>query len=511
MYMISKPHHHKFLSCLLFFTVLGINAQSLGKSEIQKHTTSHLAAALKEYREFLSLPNNGRIAEHRNSNVQWCLQRFRELGFEVQVLESEGIPHVWAERIINPEAKTVLFYMQIDGQPVDSGAWHQESPYMPVLKKQTGQHWEAVDWKMAETDFDPELRIFARSASDSKGPSMALISALQILKNLEIAPSYNMKVLMDFQEELSSPTLPPLVRARRELFRADQMIIMDGTRHLSGLPTLAYGGRGIADVTLTVYGSTRNLHSGQYGNFAPNPVFKLARLLGGMKDEAGRVTIPGFYEGVQITEADREAFSRVPEDKTAIEKDLGIAEAEKVGATYQEAMQYPSLNVRGLRAAWVGDEVRTIIPAEAIAELDIRLVPETDGMRQVELLKKYVADQGFYITDSLPTREEREKYPKLLRFQYELGSEPFRTEIDSELGHWLRQAMARVFGDRYVELKLNGGSQPIAPFITTLNIPAVSVRIPNPDNNIHAPNENMRLGNFIEGIQACLALLTQPL
>jgi acetylornithine deacetylase/succinyl-diaminopimelate desuccinylase-like protein len=289
------------------------------------------------------------------------------------------------------------------------------------------------------------------------------------------------------------------------------MIIMDGTRHLSNLPTLAYGGRGIADITLTVYGSTRNLHSGQYGNFAPNPVFKLARLLGGMKDEYGRVTIPDFYKGVLITDADREVFARIPEDNAVIEESLGIAEAEKVGETYQEAMQYPSLNVRGLRAAWVGEDVRTIIPAEALAEIDVRLVPETDGLRQVELIKKYIGEQGFHVIDSLPTPEERNTYPKLIRFEYQLGSKPFRSDMHSELGHWLRKAMERIFGKAYVELKMNGGSQPIAPFITTLDIPAVSVRIPNPDNNIHAPNENLRLGNLLEGIQSCLAILTQPI
>jgi len=495
-----------FLSCCLL-----VRGQAPGKDRIAAYASDYFPSALKEYRAFLSIPNNGRIPEHRQLNMAWCLQRFEALGFETRVLESEGINHVLAEKRVDARAGTVLFYMQIDGQPVDTSAWSQESPYKPVLKKQVDDRWEEVDWELAEEVFDPELRVFSRSASDSKGPSMSLISALQILADHSLEPAYNIKILMDFQEELSSPTLAPLVRAQPEAFEADRMLIMDGTRHLSGLPTLAYGGRGIADITLTVYGSERNLHSGQYGNFAPNPVFKLARLLGGMKDEEGRVTIPGFYDGVVITDADREAFARVPEDQAAIEKGLGIARAERVGSTYQEAMQYPSLNVRGLRAAWVGDEVRTIIPAEAVAEIDIRLVPETDGNRLVQLVKGYIRDQGFYITDSLPTAAEREKYPKLLRFQYELGSLPFRSDMHSDLGNWLRKSMERVFANRYVELKMNGGSQPIAPFITTLNIPAVSVRIPNPDNNIHAPNENLRLGNFLEGIQTCLAILTQPM
>lgn len=496
---------------LLFSCGMLVRGQALGKDSIAAYTADYFPAVLKEYREFLSIPNNGRIPEHRELNVAWCLQRFKALGFETRILESRGIEHILAEKSVNAQAGTVLFYMQIDGQPVDTLAWSQESPYKPVLKKRIADNWEEVNWETADEGFDPELRVFSRSASDSKGPSMSLIAALQILADNSLQPAYNIKILLDFQEELSSPTLAPLVNEQREAFAADRMLIMDGTRHLSGLPTLAYGGRGIADITLTVYGSDRNLHSGQYGNFAPNPVFKLARLLGGMKEEDGRVSIPGFYDGVLITDSDREAFARVPEDKAAIEKSLGIARAEQVGESYQEAMQFPSLNVRGLRAAWVGDEVRTIIPSEAVAEIDIRLVPETDGNRLVQLVKSYIRDQGFYILDSLPTASEREQYPKLLRFQSELGSMPFRSDMHSDLGNWLRKSMQRVFGNRYVELKMNGGSQPIAPFITTLNIPAVSVRIPNPDNNIHAPDENLRLGNFIEGIQTCLAILTQPL
>jgi acetylornithine deacetylase/succinyl-diaminopimelate desuccinylase-like protein len=500
------------LAVLVFQSAIQcLMGQALDKERIEALAIDYLPQAVSEYRKFLSIPNNGQIAEHRDRNVEWCVERFNALGFNTRVVTSDRIPYVLAEKIADPNAETVLFYMQIDGQPVDTAAWFQQSPYIPVLKKLVNGGWQEVGWHVLEEGMDPELRVFARSASDSKGPSLSLISALQILQNQGLRPAYNLKLLMDFQEELSSPTLAPLVKEKPELFHANRMIIMDGTRHLSNLPTLAYGGRGIADITLTVYGSTRNLHSGQYGNFAPNPVFKLARLLGGMKDEYGRVTIPDFYKGVLITDADREVFARIPEDNAVIEESLGIAEAEKVGETYQEAMQYPSLNVRGLRAAWVGEDVRTIIPAEALAEIDVRLVPETDGLRQVELIKKYIGEQGFHVIDSLPTPEERNTYPKLIRFEYQLGSKPFRSDMHSELGHWLRKAMERIFGKAYVELKMNGGSQPIAPFITTLDIPAVSVRIPNPDNNIHAPNENLRLGNLLEGIQSCLAILTQPI
>lgn len=500
-----------FFSILLLCTDAIVLGQSLSKSEIAAYAEGYLPNAVQEFREFLTIPNNGKIQKQRDQNVAWCTERFEALNFQTSILNSQGIPHVLAERIFDPQAKTILFYLQIDGQSVDSSEWFQNSPYSPVLKQKAGDQWQSVSWDRLKDKFDPDLRVFARSASDSKGPAMALISALQILKDNAITPPYNLKVIMDFQEEWGSPTLPFLVKSKRELFSADMMIIMDGTRHLSNLPTLCFGARGIATITLKVFGSTYNLHSGQYGNFAPNPTFALAKLLGSMKDESGKVIIPGFYEGVHITEADRKVFASVPEIKADIERSLGIAEAEKVGASYQESLQYPSLNIRGMKAAWVEDEVRTIIPAEAIAEIDIRLVPETDGLRQVNLVKQFIIDHGFHLVDSIPSEDEREKNSKLLRFEYRIGSKPFRSDMNSELGLWLEKSFQRVFGNQFVKIKTTGGSQPIAPFINTLNIPAVSVRIPNPDNNIHAPNENLRIGNFLEGIQCCLAILSQPI
>ncbi len=300
------------------------------------------------------------------------------------------------------------------------------------------------------------------------------------------------------------------MEARRELFAADAMLILDGTRHLSNLPTLTFGARGLATLTLTVFGAERNLHSGQYGNFAPNPVFALSHLLASMKDESGRVTVDGFYNGVTLSDREREALNAVPEDVDEIRASLGIARSDAVGTTYQEALQYPSLNVRGLRAAWVGQEVRTLIPNSAIAEIDMRLVPETPGERQVALVKEHIRAQGFHIVEGEPTAEERQRYPKLIRVDHRIGSKPFRTDMNSPLGTWLESAMRRAYGERFVKMRTTGGSQPIAPFISTLGVPAVSVRIPNPDNNIHAPDENLRLGNFVEGIETCLAILTEP-
>ncbi len=484
-------------------------AQSLSMSGISIAAKNLLHQSLSVYNEFLRIPNNGNYEDQIEQNLQWCLKAFSDRGFSTSIIRSQGLPHLYAEWNSSLSDKSILFYLQIDGQPVDTSEWDQPNPYEPVLKKFNGTGWEIIDWEHLEKQYDPDYRVFARSASDSKGPAMAFLGAIDILLNNNIQPDFSIKVIADFQEELGSPTLPELVLNNKELFDADMMLIMDGTRHLSNLPTLTFGARGIATVTLKVFGATRNLHSGQYGNYAPNPVFKLAKLIGDMKDDNGRVTIPGFYEGVVISDKELEMLQQIPEDPVEIRKSLGIAKPDAVGNSYQEALQYPSLNVRGISAAWVGKEVRTLIPSVAIAEIDMRLVPETEGIRQVNLIRKFIENKGYQFVDSLPTREEREQYDKLISFSYRIGSKPFRTDFDSPIGDWLSTAMRRTFGDQFVKMRTTGGSQPIAPFITTLGIPAVSIRIPNPDNNIHAPNENLRVGNFLEGIQMCLGILTQ--
>lgn len=482
-------------------------AQTLTAAQIENYIATDLKSSLLTFRQFLSIPNDGNFPDQINANLKWCQDTFNSLGFETRVLVSDGIPHLYAQKIIGPNQKNVLFYLQIDGQPVDPSAWNQPDPFKAVLKDKNGT---SADWDKLDNNPDPDLKIFARSASDSKGPAMCFITALKIMQKNNVPFDYNIKVIMDFQEELSSPSIAQLVEDQRILLNADRLLIMDGTRHISNIPTLTFGARGISTITLTVYAAKENLHSGQYGNYAPNPAFTLAHLLASMKDRQGRVLIKGFYDGIHISEANKRAFAQIPENLPELNKRLGIAQPEAMGNTYEEAMQYPSLNIRGMRSGWVGKEVRTIIPATATAEIDIRLVPETDGEHMVGLVRKHLEDQDIKLLDSPPTDAQRAAYPALATFNYEIGTRPFRTEIDSEIGHWLNRAMPRAVSN-HINIRATGGSQPMATFIETLNVPAVSIRIPNPDNNIHGPNENIRVGNYREGIKMCLAVLTEKL
>lgn len=496
----------------LIFCIFFSSAQSLSKEKIDRAAEEKFPDAVFNLMHFLKLANDGHFENEIQQNLKWCDSVFTDLKFETLVIKTEGAPLLFAEKKVDKKLKTVLFYLQIDGQPVDATKWDQSNPFLPVLKEKDDYgNWSIINSEKLKTEFDPDWRIFARSASDSKGPAMSLISALQILRDKKVKAAFNVKVIMDFQEEMGSPSLPKAVTLNRELLNADMLFIMDGTRHLSNLPTLTFGARGIATATLRVFGARYPLHSGQYGNFAPNPVFQAAKLIGGLKDENGRVTLNGFYDGIELSEKEKILLNDVPENLDSIKNRLGIAEADAVGTTYQEALQYPSLNVRGLKAAWVGDEVRTIIPSEVIAEIDMRLVPESDGERLMQSLKKYISENGYHLVDSIPSEAERTTYSKLASFKYKLGSKPFRTDMDSPIGEHLEKVMRKVFGEKFVNMRTTGGSQPMSPFITTLGIPAVSIRIPNPDNNIHSPNENLRIGNYLEGIMTCLAILDEPL
>ncbi|WP_165200605.1 M20/M25/M40 family metallo-hydrolase [Muriicola soli] len=502
----------KFLLPIIFFCSLPFLAlsQTFEGTKIRMIAQDQFSEGVEELIEFLKIPNIGSDPEQVEQNLKWCQNRFNNLNFETQLIQTAAAPLLFAEKMLSPDKKTILFYLQIDGQPVDTTEWDQANPFIPVIKEIGADgSWKLVNWNPGDP-LQEEWRIFGRSASDSKGPATAFITALNYFNSNAQEEEYNIKVIMDFQEELGSPTLAKAVEENESLLKADMILIMDGTRHISNWPTLTYGARGIATATIRIFGPSSPLHSGQYGNYAPNPVYKAARFIASLKDSSGRVLIPGFYDGINLSEEDKIALRSLPENEDSLKVRLGISQSEAVGSNYQESLQYPSLNIRGLRSAWVGSEVRTIIPEEVEIEIDMRLVPETPGERMIKLLEGHLKSQGFYLVDSIPSAEERKIHPKIANLKYRLGSLPFRTEMNSETGQFLNRALKKVFGEKLVNMRTTGGSQPIAPFVKTMNIPAVSIRIPNPDNSIHAPNENLRLGNFLEGIMMCLAILSEP-
>ena len=478
--------------------------------EIRAAVNTNVEPAVGLYREFLSFPNDAQNASDIARLLAWMEGAFAERGFETQRVETEGSPALYAGRHVDYDKKTLLVYLQADGQPVDSGAWDQADPFLAVLKEQNNNgRWAEIPWERMELGIDLDWRVFARSASDSKGPMTQFLMAIELLDDAGFMPDYNLKVIVDTEEEMGSPNLADAIRANVDLFAADMLLIFDGPPHASNRPTVSFGARGIATITLTTYGPKMAQHSGHYGNFVPNPAFHLSRILASMKSADGVVQIPGFYDGVELSDETRAILAAVPDDEAAILASMGLSTADAVGESLQEAIQYPSLNIRGMAAAWVGQESRTIIPPTATAEIDVRLVTESNPERLVGLIRAHVEEQGFHVLDREPTDAERAGHPRIASFTYNISYAAFRSDFDSPAGLMARSGMRHLYGKEPILIRSMGGSIPISPIIEALNVPAAIVPTVNIDNNQHSPNENLRMGNFIEGIAILMSVLSQ--
>lgn len=472
---------------------------------------SILHRSFQLFYELLSLPNDAHNPADIEKNIQWCEANFSKRGFSLSRLSTKSLPLLLAERKSPNAQKTILIYLQLDGQPV-SGNWSQESPWKPELKRKTNSgQWEIIPFNTLQKSFDKDWRIFARSVSDAKGPVAMFLTALDFIEGSKMQTDFNIKVIMDFEEEIGSPALSAAVDIHREKLAADWLLIFDGPQHISNKPTLIYGARGIATIRLETFGPAANVHSGHYGNFIPNPAQAMAGLLAGIKNDKGVVLIRGFYDGIHISSKTKKILATVPDDDKQILRNFKVGFADRVASSYQESLQYPSLNIRGLSSGWVGKEVRTIIPSNAIAELDIRLVPASDPEKLIELIKNYITDKGFFITENEPTDAERLSNKKVCRFTYQISYPAFDTPFENEITPWLLSAFKKAFDGKPIIIKLTGGSVPISPFVNKLKIPAVIVPTVNPDNNQHSDDENIRLGNYIDGIKLFINILTEKL
>ena len=472
---------------------------------------SQVRHAIDELVQFVAIPNDALQTADINRNLNWLTKEFNKRGFNTSVLPTEGQSLFFAALPMEDEKPTVLFYMHFDGQSVDPSKWDQPDPYKVVLKSPEGDGFIPRSFEELKEDIDYDWRLFGRSTSDDKGPIVMFLNAIDLLKKENKQIPFNLKVILDGEEEKSSKPLPKAVKVYKDLLEADFLVINDGPVHPSGKPTVVYGCRGITSLSLTTYGPEFPQHSGHYGNYAPNPGFQLAQLLASMKDKDGRVSIPGYYDGINIDDATMNILKSVPDDATAINAHLAINTPEKVGDFYQESLQYPSLNIRGLGSAWIGEKARTIVPATATAELDLRLVPESDGNRLKKLVRSYIQKEGFYITDTIPTREERMAHSKILTLREGSVTDAFRTDLNNEYGNYLVRVLGETFQEPVVQIRIMGGTVPIAPFINELKIPAFIVPMVNPDNNQHSPNENLRIGQIAYGIKTFYTLLSSPL
>jgi acetylornithine deacetylase/succinyl-diaminopimelate desuccinylase-like protein len=498
----------------LCFATLGLlvgceaYAQSVAVHGVRSYRTAHEAEIVEELVEFLSLPNNAADIPAIRRNAEAILEMMARRGIEGRLLETDGVPYVYGELKVPGATRTILFYAHYDGQAVDTSRWVGHHPYEPVLRDGALEAGGRIIEFPGRGRYEADWRLFARSASDDKSPIVAMMVALDAIDANLSKPTSNLKFIFEGDEEAGSPNLGFVVREYGDLLAADLAIAADGPTDPSGLPTMKFGARGIVSAELTIYGPLRPLHSGHYGNWAPNPAMRLAQLLATMKDpQTGRVLVDGFYDDVvELSEFERAAIAAAPSDDADRMRAFAIAEPEAQGQRLA-LINLPSLNVRGLRSAWVGGEARTVVPDRAIASIDLRLVKNIDPGEQLARLIAHIEKQGYEVVSQEPDPQTRRRHPKLARLVGSDGYPAYRTQMDLPIAQALISSVEEHLGQSVVKIPTSGGSVPLYWFTDVLGVPTVSVPIVNYDNNQHSPNENLRLGNLWSGIELFAAVM----
>ena len=532
-----------YMACLASLLIFIITAQaqsSIGGNVETKRTlpsTKHVMEEVRSYRlanedrimrelrEFLSVPNVASDTPNIQKNAERLKGMLEARGIETHLLSIEGRGPVVFGKLETENAKrTVIFYAHYDGQPVDPSAWTDKSPFEPVLRDKsieaggkripfpdlvaatrvTAQQQPAVD---KETRHQDDWRIYARSSSDDKSPIVAILSALDALRTQNIPLSVNLKFILEGEEEAGSTHLQQTLQLHKNLLGADLLITGDGPIHPSGRPLVFFGNRGDIGLDVTVYGPVRSLHSGHYGNWAPNPAMELSQLLAAMKDDQGRVLIPGYYDDVvPLTLLEQTALNAMPANDPELQRELGIAKPDGGGKKLAEMLQEPSLNIRGIRSGNVGEQATNIIPDRAEASIDARLVKGEDPHKKFEQIAAFIRSKGYFIVDHEPTLDERRAHARIAKVIDGGGYRASRTRMDLPVSKALVRLMQPATDNQTVVAPMLGGSVPMYIF-EDLGLPWIGVPIVNYDNHQHSSDENLRLGNLWQGIEIYAVLL----
>ena len=493
---------------------LVIHTQSPPILTVRKYGQQQANNIISEFVAFLSLPNVASDTLNIQKNAAFIMDMMHKRGIQqVQLLQATttGVPPAVYGEVIVPGAKqTLVFYAHYDGQPVNPAQWAKGlDPFQPKLFS------GAIDKNGTDIPFpatgnyDNEWRIYARGASDDKAGVDAILNAYDILKKSRLPPACNLKFFFEGEEEAGSPHLAELLEKYKSILQSDLWIICDGPVHQSGKKQIAFGVRGDAHLDLTVYASKRPLHSGHYGNWAPNPAMMLAKLLASMKDDNGKVTIKGFYDDVvPLSPYERKALQDVPSVDEQMKKELGINTVEMKGASLSEAINQPSLNINGMQSGNVGKMASNQIPTYATAVIDLRLVLGNDWKRQQQKVISHIKDQGYYVTDHEPGDEERAKYAKIIKvIPGNDGYNAQRTSMDLPVIKRIVDAVKATTSNQVVLQPTMGGSLPLILIEKYLGAKTITVPIANHDNNQHAENENIRLQNLFDGIETMASLM----
>lgn len=468
---------------------------------------------INQYLAFLRIPNESRDTANLKRNVTFITQWMHQLGLQPEVLEGNSpntTPAILAKVLVPGAKRTLAFYAHYDGQPVDASQWAPGlQPFEPVfLTAPVERGGTIIPVLSGETPLQPEWRISGRGSADDKAGIMTVLNAYETIIRSGLPLKNNLIFFFEGEEEIGSTHIGDIFEKHRHKLKADVWMIADGPRHVSGRKVVQFGVRGDVNLWLTVYGAKRPLHSGNYGNWAPNPARMLVELLAGMKDESGSVSIPGFYDDViPLTPREQQALKAIPEIEGLLKKELGILVPEGNGIPFPELLHLPTLNINGIQSAQVGAKAANIIPVKAEAVLDLRLVAGNDVKRQVDRVKKYIASKGYHLLDREPTDEDRRVHPKLIRIETGEGYNAQRTPMDLPIAQDILKAVQSTSSEPVVALPSAGGSLPLIVFEEKLGARVITIPVVNYDNNQHAENENVQIRFLWEGIETMIALM----
>src|SRR5919199_4182651 len=384
------------------------------RAAVRGFRMQHDAEILRELAELLPIPNVATDSTNIRLNARHLLAMLERRGVQTRLLESPGsLPAVYGELPSAGATRTVVFYAHYDGQPVTPEEW-TTPPWRPVLRDRAlTEGGREIPFPTTAGSASGEWRIYARSASDDKAPVVALLAAIDALRASAVPLSVNLKVFLEGEEEAGSAHLREMLERHADLLRADLWLFGDGPVHQSRRQEVVFGVRGVVGAELTIYGPRRALHSGHYGNWAPNPAAMLATLLDGMRAPDGRLTIAGFYDDVApVTPAERRAVASAPAVDSMLRRELLLAASEAGNAPLAERVMLPALNVRGLRSGAVGATRTNAVPIDARASIDFRLVPNQRPERVRALLEQHLAAQGYRVVHEEPSADERLRYPR---------------------------------------------------------------------------------------------------
>lgn len=496
------------LATLLLAALTPLASSDQVTDQVNQWRLSNEQQIIDRFAGLLRIPNVASDEANIRKNADYISDLLSDAGLNVRLLELEGSnPVVFAEKPVPGADRTVMIYIHYDGQPVNPDNWASD-PWTPMMRTDMVEKGgKPVPMK---APFDPEWRIFGRSAGDDKAPIIALHSALEAMAAAGIDPTVNLKVFMEAEEEAGSPNLRRMLEKHKDLLSADLWLFCDGPTHQSRRWQLVYGVRGSYGFNLTVYGPNRPLHSGHYGNWAPNPIALLTELIGSMRAPDGRILVDGYHEQVQpLSDAELAAIAASPRMDEVLTTDLGIG-APETEDRLEMAIARPAMNLRGISGGDVGAKARNAIQPSASASIGLRLVPAQTPEYLREVVEKHITKQGYHIIRDEPSTEQRQQFERLARVNWSSsgGYPAYRASFDNPLAIEISNILGELSDGTLIQTPTMGGSLPLYVVEDVLKTPILILPVANHDNNQHGANENLRLKNLWDAIEIYAAVLT---